>query len=293
MMKVVFNSREGRRLARKGFLRSLVAAAAASIATAMTSSAAATPRPLPFTYTTETLAPGEVEIEEYADLTPVKALAPVTVDDPATAHPVFYLASQFQTEFEIGLLERLELGLYLVYVPEPAGLTSTASLTETTGVKQRLRYVFADPGAWPIDVGVYGELVEGDTEAEFEGKILLQRRFGKLRLASNLWAEYEKYYTPGSTIALNPTLGATWEITPAVHVGAEGWMRVEFPNPVVHPREFGSGPAGYVGPTFMLDFGKAWWSFGVYARVTDVGYSLKPGDPFGAVWGRSVIGLNL
>lgn len=287
MMKVVFNTPPGPAPGRAGCVRSLAVAASAGVGCVLTSTAMATPRPLPFTYTTETLAPGEVEIEEYADVTPVKA------QNRATKNLDFYLATQFQTEFEIGIVERLELGLYIVYVPTPAGYDDPASLTETTGIKQRLRYIFADPGAWPIDVGLYGEVVEGDTEAEIEAKILLQRRFGKLRVASNLWAEYELYYTPGTTLALNPTLGATWELSPTAHVGAEGWMRVEFPNPAVHPREFSSGPVGYVGPTLMLDFGKAWWTVGIYGRVTDTNHTMEPGDAFGPVWGRTVIGLNL
>ena len=44
--------------------------------------ARATPRPLPFTYTADTLGAGETEIENYVDLTPVKALDPNGV--PAT-----------------------------------------------------------------------------------------------------------------------------------------------------------------------------------------------------------------
>jgi hypothetical protein len=249
--------------------------------------ARATPRPLPFTYTTETLGTGELEVEQFADLTPVKALS-------GLANPTWYLGTQFQTEFEYGITDRLELGLYIVYVPTPAGYTLTAPMTEVTGAKQRLRYVFADPGEWPIDVGVYGEIVEGDTEAELEAKILLQRRIGKLRIDTNLWAEYELYYaTPQKDIVLNPTLGATYEITPAVHVGAEGWMRVEFPNPAVTPRPYALGPAGYLGPAALFNFGKVWWSTGVYARVTEVEHTMQLGEPYGPVWIRTIVGLNL
>ncbi len=252
----------------------------------VSAAASATPRPLPFTYTTETLGKGELEVEQYVDMTPVKAL------DPG-AHTAWYAATQFQTEFEYGITDRLELGLYVVYVPVPAEYTSVASLTETTGVKERLRYVLADPGAWPIDVGVYGELVEGDTEVELEMKILLQRRIGKLRLDANLWGEYEVYYTPGTNFALNPTIGATYEITPAVHVGAEAWMRVEFPNPAPSARDFSDGPVGYLGPTLLLNFGKLWWATGLYARLTDVDHVMQPGEPFGPVWGRMVLGYEL
>jgi hypothetical protein len=250
--------------------------------------ARATPRPLPFTYTTETLATGDLEVEQFADLTPVKALG-------LSGNPVWYLGTQFQTEFEYGITDRLELGLYIVYVPTPAGYIETAPMTEVTGAKERLRYVFADPGEWPIDVGVYGELVEGDTEAELEAKILLQRRIGKLRIDTNLWAEYElNYASPAKDIVLNPTLGATYEIAPAVHVGAEGWMRVEFTSPATNPRPpIALGPVGYVGPAVLFNFGKLWWSTGIYARVTQIDYTMQAGDPYGPVWIRTIIGLNL
>ena len=248
--------------------------------------AGATPRPLPFTYTTETLGQGELEVEQYADVSPLKAV-------DSNGNPTSYLGTQFQTEFEYGITDRLELGLYVVYVPTPAEYTFVAPMTETTGIKERLRYVFADPGAWPIDVGVYGELVEGQTEAELEAKILLQRRLGKLRIDSNLWAEYELYYVPQKDLVLNPTLGATYEITPSVQVGAEAWIRVEFPSPAPHPRPYAVGPAGYVGPAVLINFGKLWWSTGLYGRITDVDHTMQPGEPYGPFWARTIIGLQL
>src|SRR6516225_8322832 len=110
-------------------------AASAFVAAALLAPAArATPRPLPFTYTTETLGKGELEIEQFADLTPLRARAASSGED------VWYAATQFQTELEYGITDRLELGLYFVVVPTPAGLTSTGEMTEATGVKQRLRY---------------------------------------------------------------------------------------------------------------------------------------------------------
>jgi hypothetical protein len=263
-------------------------AASAFVAAALLAPAArATPRPLPFTYTTETLGKGELEIEQFADLTPLRARAASSGED------VWYAATQFQTELEYGITDRLELGLYFVVVPTPAELTSTGEMTEGTGVKQRLRYVFAPPGEWPIDVGVYGELVENDQEFEVEAKVLLQRRFGKLRIATNLWAEYEIYYQPEKSLVLNPTLGATYEITPSVHLGAEGWMRVEFPSPAPHPRPYELGPAGYVGPAVLLNFGKLWWSTGLYARVSDVDHRMDAGEPFGPLWARTIVGFEL
>lgn len=271
-----------------GFRPHHLALAITGSVTLCATSAHATPRALPFTYTTETLPKGAFEVEQYADATSVRARS------TTSGAPVWYAGTQFQTELEYGLMDRLELGLYFVFVPSPGdAYTSTAPMTEGTGVKQRLRYVLADPGEWPIDVGLYAELVENDHEVELEGKILLQRRVGKLRIATNLWAEYEIYYRPQKDLVFNPTLGATYEITPSVHVGAEGWMRVEFPDPAPHPRPFSVGPAGYVGPTVLLNFGKLWWSTGLYTRVTDFDHSMQPGEPSGPFWGRTIVGFEL
>jgi hypothetical protein len=257
-------------------------------AACFSSRATATPRPLPFTYTTETLGKGDGELEQYADLVPVRALS------TTTGRSIWYAATQFQTELEYGLTDRLELAVYLTYVPDPGdAYTSTAPMTEGTGLKQRLRYVFANPGEWPIDLGLYGELVENDHEFELEAKILLQRRIGKLRLDANLWGEYEIYYTPQKDVVLNPTVGATYEITPSVHLGAEAWMRVEFPDPAPNPRPYSVGPAGYVGPAVLFDFGRIWWSTGIYGRVTEPAHDMQPGEPYGPLWVRMVVGIGL
>jgi hypothetical protein len=249
--------------------------------------ARANPRPLPFTYTSETIEQGGLEIEQFADFVPLKALS------STSGGRVTYAATQFQTEMEYGITSRLELGLYLTLAPGPGdAFTTTARLTEGNGLKQRLRYLLAPPGEWPIDVGLYGEIAESDAEVELEGKIILQRRIGRLRIATNLWAEYELYYQPHKDIVLNPTLGATYEITPIVHVGAESWLRVEWPNPPPHPRPFDLGPHVYAGPTVLLNFGKLWWSTGLYARTTDVAHSMQPAEAFGPFWARTIVGLE-
>ena len=248
----------------------------------------ANPRPLPFTYNYETLGEGEGEIEQYVDMTPVSAHNEV-------GKLVTYAAMQYQTEFEYGITDHLELGLYLAFQPYPTGLTETATLTEGTGAKERLRYRFAEEGELPVDFALYGEVVEFGNELEFEGKILLQKRFGDLILAANLWGEVEQEYVNNVgqvDWVANPTLGATYQLTPVVHLGVEGWMRGEWPNGNP-PRTFALGPHEFVGPTFMLDFGRIWWSTGAYLRVDDIDHPMTPLDNYGPVWIRTIIGFGL
>jgi hypothetical protein len=141
---------------------------------------------------------------------------------------------------------------------------------------------------------LYGELVEYDVEFEIEAKIILQKRFGKLRIAANAWAEREWYYElPQRDWVINPTVGATYQVTPTFNVGAEYWMRAEFPDPAPATRTFNLGPHQFVGPAVMFNFGKIWWSTGVYVRVDDMSHTAQPLDNYGPVWVRTVIGVTL
>jgi hypothetical protein len=274
---------------------SLVATAVLAVALLYSVSSDATPRPLPFTYTYDTLGKEESEVEQYIDLTPVKAIS------AQSGFPVWYTATQFQTEFEHGITDRLELGLYAAFMPSPGdAYQNTATLTEGTGFKERLRLRIAEEGQLPIDLALYGELVEYMTEFEIEAKVILQKRFGNLRIAANAWVEREFYYAVNQQDwVLNPTIGATYQVTPSFHAGVEYWMRVEFPDPAPAVRPFSLGPNQFVGPALMFAFGNLWWSTGIYARVNDVGRTalptngLQPPDDYGPIWARTVIGLEL
>ena len=137
------------------------------------------------------------------------------------------------------------------------------NMPEGTGVKQRLRYRFADAGRWPIDVAVYGEVTENQREIELEGKVILQRRLGPFRIAANAWAEREFYFSGAREWVLNPTAGVVLEKWITAQPGIEYWMHGE------HADGGGwvIGPEHYLGPTVILQFGKIWWSNGFYFRL--------------------------
>jgi hypothetical protein len=270
------------------FIRTALAGIALAGVLALAASARANPRPLPFTYQSESLAAGTGEIEQFIDFDPVRALL------LPSGNPTTYLATQYQTEFEYGLTDKLELALYLTFVPTASSeeYSSVPVLPMGNGSAQRVRYRFADPGAWPIDVAVYGEVTENQREIELEGKIILQRRVGKLRLITNLWAEREMYFNGDREWVLNPTLGATYELSPKFHLGLEGWMRAEYADGESGPRPFNDGPHVFVGPAFMFNFGRLWWATGAYARVTDPSRDVQVGDAYGRIWVRTVVGLG-
>ena len=251
-------------------------------------SAAANPRPLPFTYPYDTLGEDEVEIEQYVDLTPVRAI-PV-----ATGEPAWLSIYRMQTEFEYGINDRLELALYLQYAPTPGDAWSAVpSFAAGNAIKQRLRLRLAEEGDLPVDVALYGEVTELENEIELEAKVILQRRFGKARAMVNLWGEREFYFDGRRDWVLHPTAGLTYEITPMIHPGIEYWMRAEYPDNAPPQKVFNNGPHHFIGPALMLSFGMLWWTTSVYWRANDAGRTVQIGDNIGHVWARTVFGLQL
>ena len=86
--------------------------------------ARANPRPLPMTYQSESLPQGAGEIEQFVDFVPTRA------QTPADSAPVWFLASQFQTEVEYGLTSRLELAIYFTFVPSYDRFVNTPVMPE-------------------------------------------------------------------------------------------------------------------------------------------------------------------
>jgi hypothetical protein len=261
------------------------ALAIATVVVLAAARAEANPRPLPFTYPYETLPQGNTEVETYVDTTPLRA----QVTSSGQAWTNIY---RFQTEFEYGITDRLELGLYLQWVPRSDALGALATFPDGNGIKQRLRLRLADEGEWPVDVSVYGEVSELETELELELKLNLEKRIDRLRIMANLWGERELYYDGRKDWVLHPTAGITYEVTPTVHPGVEYWMIAEYPDGG-GVRNFGDGPHHFVGPACMLSFGKLWWSTGVYWRASDTSRTVEVGDNVGHVWVRTVVGIGL
>jgi hypothetical protein len=254
------------------------------------SAARANPHPLAFTYPSETLAKEAVELEQYIDVTPVRSI------DTSGAE-TWFPRTVLTTELEIGLTDKLELGLYLQSETESGSSTGDNPLI-LDGVKQRLRYRLADPGAWPVDVALYLELAELHDELELEGKIILQRRFGRVRAMVNLWGEREFYFTGEREWVLNPTGGVTMELTPSWHVGIESWMHAEYsdspPPTLVSPRyvDINRAAVVYVGPNLMWQRGRTWVTFAPYVRVDRPDRPSVQYDIYGRYFLRMIVGFE-
>ena len=77
-------------------------------------------------------------------------------------------------------------------------------------------------------------------------------------------------------------------------LGLEYWARGRFDeaNATSATGDAPTGARHYLGPTFLLQSGEAWWSTGVYARMDHLGDSLQAEDPYGKVWIRTMVGLG-
>jgi hypothetical protein len=249
--------------------------------------ALANPRPLPFSYPYETLPAQGLEVEQVVDTTVVRAF------DAAGAE-TWLPTSTLVTEVEYGITSRLELGLYFQLVDDRSN--PVASPLRFDGIKQRLRYRFADPGALPVDLAAYLEVAELKNELELEGKLIAQRRFGRLAVTTNLWVEREYYYSGRKEWVFHPTLGASYQLSPAFYLGAESWLIAELadqngaPDPV---GDFNAGPLAWLGPSVSLQSAKLWVTLGVYARLNQLDRPARVGDLYGRFWLRMMLGIEL
>ena len=253
---------------------------------ALPASADANPRPLPFSYPYATLGHRDAEVEQFVDLTWVRAL---DTDGSLVWEP----ASVLTTELEYGLSDRVELGLYLQLSQHPNAGAGDGGLA-FDGLKQRLRVRLSEADVWPVNVALYCEVAELRNEIELEAKVILERRFGRFQLVTNLWFEHEFYFSGRREWVLRPTAGALFQFSPAVVAGMEYWMSLEVDaKKPAWPSAFNPSDQHYVGPTLMLQFSRFWWSTGAYVRLNDWSRSPQLGDAFGSLWVRTVIGIDM
>jgi hypothetical protein len=255
--------------------------------------AAATPRPLPFTYPVETLQQGEVELEVYGDMTPLRVYADPT--DPSKGR-LWEPAYVLQNEFEYGLTDRIEVAFYQQFEANPVDGGSNGMTFD--GFKWEMRGRLADPGEWPIDVGIYGELELKHDELSLETKVLLAKHFGRLHWMTNLWVEWSESRPYDSSqnsfhFILNPTTGFAYQVTPTFHPGIEYWAHGELGTVGSTPLDIINNRIHhFIGPTVHLNFGKAWMTLGGYADLNNANKP-QPGEIYGSFWLRTVLGLNL
>jgi hypothetical protein len=264
----------------------------------MTGAAWATPVPLPFTYPYETLGKGELEDELYGDVTPLH-VCEIPGPSPgtcATSGRLTEPAYLLQNEIEFGVTDHIELAWYQVFEATPQDGGGNA--TQFDGFKFRGRFRIAEAGELPLDVGLYLELETLHDEWALEEKVTLAKRIGRFHWMANLWVEQEDNRPfDGAAqffdFVINPTTGITYEVAPSFQPGVEYWARgvfgaheataIDAINDRVHH---------FVGPTLHFDWGKLWWSLGIYADCNNIN-APQVGEVYGPIWVRTLLGLTL
>lgn len=218
----------------------------ACLSVALPSAALANPHPLPHTYGYGTAPRDAIELEQFVDLTPTEV--------PGGA---FELVPRLSTEVEVGLSDRLELGLYVV---SAGALGADGVALNFHGIRQRLRLRLAEAGTWPIDVSLYAEVSELHDAFEIEGKINFERRFGAVDFLLNLSAARELYWSGGGETELNPSGGVAFELSPSAMLGLEYRLDGEFAE--------GESEIGHwLGPAAMWQGKSLWWTVSPSAQL--------------------------
>lgn len=206
----------------------------------------ATPRPFPYTYQYATTPAGQVEVEQYVDVTPGE----VVVD----GEEVTRLGFGLQTELEVGLSDHWEAAIYVVSA-QPAG-----GPFELRGLKERVRGRFAEEGELPVDIGIYLEAIQYTDALELEQKLIIAKRAGAFEMALNLTVEEEVPWVGGETeVELAPSLGLGWAFSPMFTLGLEYRFEGE-------TEELGEADH-WLGPTLHFAHRDDFVTLGVYGHL--------------------------
>lgn len=175
----------------------------------------ASERTFSYVYDSSVLAPGERELEPWTTV--------------RLGRGGYFARFDQRLEFEIGLVERLQTAWYLNF--GGTGNAAGESAFEFKGVSWEWKYKLLDPVADPVGFAVYLELGGGPTEAEVEGKLLLDKKFGDLLVALNVVGEYEWERGPEGLkreFVLELDAGISWKTASGLGIGLEARNHNEF-----------------------------------------------------------------
>jgi len=242
--------------------RAAVSLALLAAASALAGEARADRRIFAFTYPYMTLPGDSFEMEHYLDL------GLNNWDDPATAeveHDWTKPAWQHQVEFEYGVTDRLDFGLYNVFKQDPFGPL------QFDGVKLRSRYRFADPGVHPIDIGTYLEITYAGDEIEIEQKLILSKILGRVEIAFN--GTIEEGYELGAKeweYLITPSLGVGYHFFPQLALALEyvGRLKIAEEEVMYYASYLGPGLSVAAGPFYWTLAGE--WQLGRRAELAAI-----------------------
>jgi hypothetical protein len=228
-----------RRRCRAFLILSLAAAAGTAVSHA-------NERRFTYTYESAVLSPKERELELWSTY--------------RTGRASLYSRLDHRLEWEWGLTDRLMTAFYFNWSDvTQAGTTpgSTMKSSQWKGISSEWKYKLSDPVADALGSALYGEATLGTDEVELEGKLILDKRWGRNLLAFNAVVEGEWEREPGGLeyeeTAWENVLGVTRFFTPRFAAGFEVRNHNEF-----NTRGRAEHAALFAGPVVSYG-GDGWW----------------------------------
>jgi len=213
-----------------------------------------------FLYEAPTSPPGSVELENT-----------VTWEHGSTWNDVF-----IRDEFEIGITDRFQLGLY----PLDWSHQSDHGL-EYNGGAVELIYNLSNPVVDPIGISLYEEIGAARQHFESESKLIAQKNFGRWIFDYNatLEAEWEDRHLEQENGEFRQALGASYEISPRLSIG------VEFLHEFVVPdwQDAEKIRNAFVGPN--VSYRRAQWFVTVTALAQATDTEGEPNFQFRTIFG--------
>lgn len=172
-----------------------------------------------------------------------------------------------QLEVETGITDSWDVALYNVFQYQQGDVLRYQAL------KVESRYRLSQPGEWFVDPVLYLEARKEFIEDEpwaLEEKLIVAKDIRRLNLSLNLIAEQELIPGGGSELEWGYAAGASWEVTPAVRLGAESWGAWRRPA-VGDSYQF----TAYAGPALALAASRTWLVLGAGWGLNDASGRLR------------------
>lgn len=184
-------------------------------------------------------------------------------------------------EIEHGVTDHLSMSMYTVLTQVASSDPTEAQPLSLEAVRFENRYRFAERGEWPVDTVAYVELAKdfGKSVYELEGKAIFAKDLDKVEVAGNGIVEvYVGNDAEGGAHAeYGWAVGATYEVTPKLHIGAETWG--EYAEQKVRTA---------IGPAIGVAAGKLW-----VAGTAGFGLTNYEDEAIGAFSARILMGVVL
>jgi hypothetical protein len=207
-----------------------------------------------FTYTYESLVlnPGDVEVEPWTTF--------------RIGRRDYYSRMDNRLEFELGVVDGVQTAWYFNWsstTQDDAGARVQQSSFESVSNEWKLK--LSDPVADVLGSAVYLEGAAGPSEAEVEGKLILDKRAGRFVVALNLVGEHEWAFEEDETqreVGLEIDLGLAWLVTDRFSLGLEARNVNE-----IKPEDGWEHSALFAGPAAAYASDKWWTAVTVLPQV--------------------------